>query len=171
MDQSEQLDAERESRPKPIDSRLPRWNQGVLTIALVIAFVANFWYLVPLMGLILGLGTAFGSKANPVMLFFVKVIRPRLQPPRELEDPRPPRFASLVGTIFLAAATLAFVIGVSLVGWILTLIVAGLAGLAATTGICVGCEIYVLVRRQFGTFSGPWRVAAGEVAQPSEAST
>jgi hypothetical protein len=33
------------------------------------------------------------------------------------------------------------------VAWGLALLVSGLALLAATTGLCVGCELYVFVRR------------------------
>lgn len=152
--------------PAPIDSRLPRWNQGVLTAVLLIAFVLDFWYAVPVMAVVLGLGTAFGPKGNPVMLFFVRVLRPRLSPPSSVEDPRPPRFASLVGTIFLLGSSIAFGLGAPAVGWLLALIVAVLAGLATTTGFCLGCEIYVLFRRQFGSFNGPWRIAVSSEAAP-----
>lgn len=152
--------------PAPIDSRLPRWNQGVLTAVLLISFVLDFWYAIPVMAIVLGLGTAFGPSGNPVMLFFVKVLRPRLSPPSSVEDPRPPRFASLVGTIFLIGSSLAFALGASAIGWVLALVVAVLAGLATTTGFCLGCEIYVLFRRQFGAFEGPWRIATSGDAAP-----
>lgn len=153
------IDQELSGREGPplIDARLPKFNQGVLTAVLAVSFALNFWYPVPIMALVLGLGTAFGANANPVMLAFVKILKPRLGPPKELEDPRPPRFAALLGTIFLAAATVCFVAGLSLAGWILTLIVAVLAFIAAAFNFCVGCELYVIVRRQFGSFSGPWR--------------
>ena len=51
---------------------------------------------------------------------------------------------------FLAAATVAFLAGASVLGWVLTLIVAALAALAAVTGLCVGCEMYVLISRLRG---------------------
>ncbi|MGI8794475.1 MAG: DUF4395 family protein [Acidimicrobiales bacterium] len=34
--------------------------------------------------------------------------------------------------------------------WGLALIVAALAGLAASTGICVGCEVYLFLARRRG---------------------
>ena len=34
------------------------------------------------------------------------------------------------------------------IGWALALIVAALAALSATTGICVGCELYLLAARR-----------------------
>jgi thiol-disulfide isomerase/thioredoxin len=52
--------------------------------------------------------------------------------------------------VFLGASTIAFSFGASTLGWTLALIVAALAAAAATTGICVGCEMYVLLVRLRG---------------------
>ncbi len=136
--------------PQPIDPRAPRLNQGVLTAALLLGFIADFKAVAPVFAAVLFLGAAFGPRYGPVLRFYAEVVKPRLDPPTELEDPRPPRFAAAVGVAFLVAATLAFAAGASGVGWVLTLIVAGLAGLAATTGICVGCEVYLLLARRRG---------------------
>lgn len=133
--------------PKPIDPRGPRFNQAVLTIALLTGFIADQWWVAPVFAGVLFLGAAFGSKYGPVLRFYAVVIKPRLSPPKELEDPRPPRFAATVGVVFLLAATISFAAGSHTLGWLLALIVAGLAGLAATTGICVGCEIYIFAIR------------------------
>lgn len=129
--------------PTPIDPRGPRTNQAVLATAMVVAFVLQQRWLVPLFAVVLFLGAAFGPKWGPVLRFYGTVIRPRLAPPTEIEDPRPPRFAASVGVVFLTAATLAFVADANAVGWTLALLVAALAALAASTGICVGCEMYV----------------------------
>jgi hypothetical protein len=43
-----------------------------------------------------------------------------------------------------------FVAGATTAGWVLTLIVAALALLAATSGICVGCEMYLWLARLRG---------------------
>jgi hypothetical protein len=99
---------------------------------------------------VLFLGAAFGPAYGPVLIAYAKLIRPRLAPPTELEDPRPPRFAATVGVVFLAASTLAFVAGADALGWALALVVAALAALAATTGICVGCELYLVAARRRG---------------------
>jgi hypothetical protein len=136
--------------PKPIDPRGPRFNQAVLTVALLGAFLLDAKPVVPVFAAVLFLGAAFGSKYGPFLRLYAEVIKPRLAPPADLEDPRPPRFAAAVGVGFLAAATLAFAAGASGLGWGLALVVAALAGLAATTGICVGCEIYVLLARWRG---------------------
>lgn len=136
--------------PAPIDPRGPRFNQGVLTIALLAGFTLDAPVVAPVFAMVLLLGAALGPRYGPFLRLYAEMIRPRLAPPADLEDPRPPRFAAAVGVAFLAAATIAFAAGSPGLGWALTLIVAALAGLAATTGLCVGCEIYVLIARRRG---------------------
>ena len=136
--------------PRPIGPRGPRFNQAVLTVALLVGFLLDWRPVVPLFAAVLFLGAAFGPRYGPFLRLYADVIRPRLSPPTVLEDPRPPRFAAAVGVLFLVAASLAFLAGAAGVGWALALVVAALAGLAATTGLCVGCEIWLLVARRRG---------------------
>ena len=56
----------------------------------------------------------------------------------------------MLGVGFLGAATVAFALGAATVGWALTLLVAALALLAATTGLCLGCEAYLWLARLRG---------------------
>lgn len=136
-------------RPAPagIDPRGPRTNQAVLAVGLALGFVLGWWPVAPLFAVVLGLGVVLGPKWGPVLVAYRHLLAPRLGPPTELEDPRPPRFAAAIGLAFLAAATVAFILGASVVGWVLALIVAALAALAAVTGLCVGCEMYLLLNR------------------------
>jgi hypothetical protein len=136
--------------PNPIDPRGPRFNQAVLASALVLGFVFDQRWIAPLFAVVLFVGAAFGSKYGPFLRIYAELVKPHLSPPRELEDPRPPRFAAAVGVVFLLGATLSFVLGAVVVGWVLALIVAALAGLSAVTGICVGCEIYLVFARRTG---------------------
>jgi len=133
---------------KPIDARMPRFNQAVLAVALLVGFVFRLEWVIPVWAVVLFLGAAFGARYGPFLRIYADVIKPRLGPPPELEDPRPPRFAATVGTVFLAAGTLALVGGLDGLAWVLALIVAALAALAAVTGICVGCEAYVFIKRR-----------------------
>lgn len=136
--------------PPPIDPRGPRFNQAILALGLVAGFLFDWRPVAPVFAAVLFLGAAFGPRYGPFLRLYADVVRPRLGPPTELEDPRPPRFASTVGVIFLAAATVAFSAGASTLGWALALVVAVLAGLSATTGVCVGCEMYLFVARRRG---------------------
>ncbi len=134
--------------PAPIDPRGPRFNQAVLAVALFGGFLADWRPVVPLFAVVLLAGAALGPRYGPFLALFAKVIRPRLGPPRELEDPRPPRFSAALGVVFLAAGTLAFAAGAPGLGWGLALVVAALAALAAATGIGEGCEMYLLLTRR-----------------------
>ena len=136
--------------PPPIDPRGPRFNQTVLALSLLLGFVLQVPVVAPIFAFVLFLGAAFGPRYGPFLRIYAELVKPRLAPPTELEDPRPPRFAATVGVVFLSAATLSFLAGATALGWALALIVAALAGLSAVTGICVGCEIYLLVARRRG---------------------
>ncbi|MGH9286438.1 MAG: DUF4395 domain-containing protein, partial [Acidimicrobiales bacterium] len=124
------------SPPVPIDPRGPRFNQAVLTVALLGGFLADAKVVVPVMAVVLALGAIFGPRYGPFLRLYAEAVRPRLAPPSSLEDPRPPRFAAAVGVGFLGAAVVAFVAGAGGLGWALALVVAALAGLSAVTGIC-----------------------------------
>jgi hypothetical protein len=79
---------------------------------------------------------------------FQQVVRPAMHiGPGTLEAAAPHRFAELVGAVFLLGATLAFVLGVPVLGWALSLLVAALAALNWLAGFCVGCQMYVMLRR------------------------
>jgi hypothetical protein len=141
------------STPAPIDARAPRFNQAVLAVALVAGFLlqdVGGWIVIPAWAVVLFLGAAFGPRVGPFLRLYADVVKPRLGPPKELEDPRPPRFAAAVGTVFLTAGTVALVAGLGALAWGLALVVAALAALAAITGLCVGCEVYVLIARARG---------------------
>jgi hypothetical protein len=138
------------SAPAPIDPRGPRANQAVLATGLVLGLLFGQEWVAPLFAVVLFLGAAFGPGYGPVLRIYRDVVRSRLAPPKELEDPRPPRFAAAVGVAVLAAATIAFVLDAATVGWVLVVVVAALAGLSAVTGLCVGCEMYVALVRLRG---------------------
>jgi hypothetical protein len=139
--------------PTPIDPRGPRFNQAVLSLALVVGFLlqdVGGWIVIPVWAVVLFLGAAFGPRYGPFLRLYAEVVKPRLKPPAELEDPRPPRFAAVIGTVFLTTGTVALIAGLGGLAWGLALIVAALAGLSAVTGICVGCEVYLLIARARG---------------------
>lgn len=135
---------------KPIDPRGPRFNQAILAIAVLVAFVLDVRWMPPVLAGVLFLGAAFGPKWGPFLRLYSTAIKPRLKAPKHLEDPRPPRFAAAVGTVFLLGSTLAFVASNEVLAWGLALLVAMLAGLAATSGLCIGCELYLFVARRRG---------------------
>ncbi|MBJ7354761.1 MAG: DUF4395 domain-containing protein [Thermoleophilaceae bacterium] len=132
-----------------IDQRAPRTLQTTVAIVTALAFLLNQPWLVALMALQLILGLTFGRIYCVPCVFWFKVLQPRFGEGR-IEDSRPPRFANIVGAIFMTAATVLFILGLTTAGWVLTLIVTTLASLAAISGICVGCEMYAAWARMRG---------------------
>lgn len=136
-----------------IDSRAPRVNQVVVGIVTLVAIVTGWWPLVGLMALQLIVGLTFGREWCLACVLYFEVVQPRIGE-GPIEDARPPRFANVVGAIFLSVSTLAFAIGAATVGYVLAGMVAALAFLAATTGFCVGCEIYKVMAHVRGIRPG-----------------
>ena len=132
-----------------IDSRAPRTNQAVIGSLALVAFVLDAEWLVGVLALQLLAGLALGRRFCLPCLLYFEVIQPRLGEGR-LEDARPPRFANVVGAAFLGAATVAFAAGAATLGWALALAVATLALLAAVSGVCLGCQIYLWLARARG---------------------
>jgi hypothetical protein len=132
-----------------IDSRAPRTSQAVIGVLALLAFLTRAEWLVALLAAQLAIGLTLGRRFCLPCLLYFEVIQPRFGE-GPIEDSRPPRFANMVGVAFLGAATVAFLLGVPALGWTLALIVSALALLAATTGLCMGCEIYRLSARLRG---------------------
>jgi hypothetical protein len=132
-----------------IDSRAPRFNQATVGLLSLVAVLTGWWWLLTLLAVQLAVGLAFGRRFCLPCLAYFELVQPRFGEGR-LEDARPPRFANLVGTVFLAAATVAYATGLDTVGVVLGGLVAALALIAAVTGFCSGCEAYKLGSRLLG---------------------
>jgi hypothetical protein len=126
-----------------IDSRAPRFNQATIGLLSLLAVVAGWWWLLALLGAQLIVGLTVGRRYCLPCLAYFELVQPRFGE-GPLEDARPPRFANLVGAVFLSTATVAYAVGLPTLGAVLGVIVASLALLAAATGFCTGCEAYKL---------------------------
>jgi Domain of unknown function (DUF4395) len=132
-----------------IDSRAPRFNQAVIGTLALVAVVTGFWLLLALLALQLAVGLTLGRRWCLPCLAYFELVQPRMGE-GPVEDSRPPRFANLVGAVVLGTASLLYLLGYETAGGALGLLVAGLALLAAATGLCVGCELYRLGARVRG---------------------
>ena len=137
-----------------IDSRAPRVNQTVVALLALATLFTGSPIFVALQAAQLWIGLTLGRRFCLSCLFYFEVLQPRIGE-GPIEDSRPPRFANLVGAIFLTASTVAYVTGLAAVGAVLAGIVAALAALAAATGLCAGCEIYRVAARLRGIRPGP----------------
>jgi hypothetical protein len=132
-----------------IDARAPRTNQAIVGTLSLLAAITGWW---PILGVLAGqlaIGLVFGRRYCIPCLLYFEAIQPRIGE-GPIEDSRPPRFANIVGAVFLSAATVSYLVGLPTVGLALGLVVAALALLAAITGLCVGCEIYRFAARLRG---------------------
>jgi len=146
-----------------IDARAPRFNQVVVGALSLVAVVTGAWWLLGLLAIQLAVGLTFGRRYCLPCVVYFELIQPRFGE-GEIEDGRPPRFANIVGVIFLSAATIAYAVGFTTLGAALGGMVAALALLAASTGLCVGCEIYKFVARFRGVHPGtPQRIDLSEL--------
>jgi hypothetical protein len=132
-----------------IDARAPRFNQAVIGTLALVSFLSGWWPLLGILAAQLALGLLAGRKWCLPCLIYFEVVQPRFGE-GAIEDARPPRFANMVGVVFLGAATLGHAVGLHTVGWALGLAVATLALLAAPTGFCVGCQAYKVLARVRG---------------------
>jgi hypothetical protein len=132
-----------------IDARAPRFNQAIVGVVALLAITVGPWWLLAVLAAQLAAGLTFGRRYCLPCLAYFELVQPRFGE-GPLEDARPPRFANLVGVLFLSAASVAFAAGWETAGTALGAIVAALALLAAATCLCTGCEIYKLGYRLTG---------------------
>lgn len=136
-----------------IDPRGPRVSAGitavVVLVVIALALAGLFWpafILFALQGVVFAVGAFAGVQRHPYGVVFRKLIRPRLKPPLELEDPKPPTFAQGVG-LFVTVVGL----GLSLIVPLALPIAAAAAFVAAFLNsvfdYCLGCQIYLLLVR------------------------
>lgn len=152
--------------PKSIDARGPRFGAAITaTLLLIGVFLAAIgtspsagsatvservadpaFILLGILALLFVWGFASPATA-PWGVLFRKAVRPRLGAPTEFEDPRPPRFAQVVGFIVVTAGLVLHLAGVpwALFGFGAAAFVA--AFLNAAFAFCLGCEFYFILVR------------------------
>ena len=96
---------------------------------------------------VFAIGATRGVQHTPYSWLFRTAVRPRLSPPEDLEDAAPPRFAQAVGLGFAALGLIGFLTGLDLLGEIAVGFALLAALLNAIFRFCLGCELYLLLRR------------------------
>jgi hypothetical protein len=149
-------------RRRGIDPRGPRVTAGITALLLLVDVF---------LGLTTPLGATVAERAaEPAFLLLLAIallfawgvisprtapwgalyralIQPRLGPAGELEDPRPPRFAQGDGLFVSTVGLVLHLIGVP---WALPIAAAAAfvaAFLNAVFGLCLGCQLYLLLQR------------------------
>lgn len=130
-----------------IDARGPRFGAALTTVVLVIVLITGSGWLLAWQLLAFALGAAGGVPRSPYGLLFRTLVRPRLGPPTQFEAPQPPQFAQAVGLAFAAVGLVGYTVGPQWLGQAATGLALAAAFLNAVFGYCLGCELYLLVRR------------------------
>jgi hypothetical protein len=149
--------------PPGIDPRGPRFGAAITAVLLIVVIALGLasgnpatleerlvqpsFLLFTAISLVFAWGAFAGIQRHPYGLLFRTVVRPRLKPPVELEDPTPPTFAQGVGFVITAVGILLYLVGVPY-----AIVVAGAAAFVAAFlnsvfAYCLGCQIYLLLAR------------------------
>lgn len=132
---------------KQVDPRGLRFAAGLTTVVLALTLVLNNPWPLAVQAVVFAISVAFGVQASPYGLLFKRLIRPRLGPPKELEDAAPPRFAQLVGLVFAVIGLIGYLAGATVLGVVATGFALVAAFVNAAVGLCLGCEAYLLIHR------------------------
>ncbi len=137
-----------------IDPRGPRFSAGITAVvALVVIGLALAGFpvaatiLFAAQGSVFAVGAIAGVQRHPYGLIYRKLVRPRLKPPLELEDPAPPTFAQGVGLLVVVTGLVLHLLGVPF-----ALVIAAAAAFVAAFlnsvfAYCLGCQIYLVLAR------------------------
>jgi len=125
---------------------LPRFDQGLLALLLVIGFVFAAPEVIPIVAVVATI-SAVRPESSPVPKLIVLLVENRLGPDsaeslRTEGYPPPWRAAAALLAGILAVGTLVFLVGDNSAAWAFGLPAAGLAALASVGGVCVGCQLH-----------------------------
>jgi hypothetical protein len=133
-----------------IDPRGPRVAATITSVVLALVLVTPHPVALVLLAAqsgVFAVGAVRGIQNTPYAALFRTAVRPLLPPVTEREDPRPPRFAQALGLAFAGVGLVLLVAGATTAA----LVAVGLAFVAALLnaafGLCLGCEMYLVLRR------------------------
>lgn len=136
--------------PRHVDPRGLRFSAGITSVVLALILITPSAIATPLLVaqvLVFASAALIGLPYSPYSQLFARAVRPHIGAPEEIEDARPPRFAQVVGLAFAAGGLVAVLAGASTLGFVLVAFALVAALLNATTGLCLGCEMYLTLRR------------------------
>jgi hypothetical protein len=130
-----------------IDPRGPRFGALITMVMFAAVLITGNVWVLAVQAVAFAAGALLGLRYSPYGLLYKWLVRPRLGPPRELEAEAPPRFAQAVGLGIAVIGIVGYATGVTPLG-----MAAAAAGLVAAIlngafGLCLGCEMYLLIRR------------------------
>jgi hypothetical protein len=130
-----------------VDPRGPRFAAWLTTAVLAVVLVTGSWALLGAQAVVFAVGAFAGLQWSPYGLVYRWAVAPRRPPPSELEPAAPPRFAQGVGLVFAVLGTAGYASGATVLGAVATACALAAAFLNAAFGLCLGCELYLVIRR------------------------
>jgi hypothetical protein len=130
-----------------IDPRGPRFGALITMVVFAIVLITGNIWLLAAQAVMFACGAFFGLRKAPYGLLYRWLVRPRLGPPAELEAEAPPRFAQAIGLAMSLVGILGYATGVRPLGMAAVAIGLVAAVLNGVFGVCLGCELYLIIRR------------------------
>ncbi|MHB1234152.1 MAG: DUF4395 domain-containing protein [Microbacteriaceae bacterium] len=158
-----------------IDPRGPRFGAGITAVLLLVVIALGLpgagvstgrggpaLILFSFVAALFAWGAFAGVARHPYGWLFKHIVRRRLSPPAQLEDPRPPTFSQGVGLVVAVVG-----IGLHLLGVPFALVLfASLAFVAAFLNAvfdyCLGCQLYLVLVRMGAIRQHPGRRSEGD---------
>lgn len=137
-----------------IDPRGPRFGAAITAVLLLVDFVLAVGgattaatVLTAALAALFAWGAFAGIRRHPWGRLFARFVRPRLAPPAELEDVRPPTFAQGVGFVITLLGVVLALVGLP-AGLVVAIALAFVAAfLNSVFGLCLGCLMYLGLSR------------------------
>ena len=130
-----------------IDARGPRFGAVVTTIVLALALATASVWLLLAQTLVFAVGAIAGMRYAPYGLVYRFLVRPLLRPSTRFEPSAPPRFSQGVGLVIAAIGVIGYAAGLTGVGIAFTAMALAAAFLNAVFDFCLGCQMYLFIRR------------------------
>jgi len=140
-----------------IDPRGPRFGALITMVVFAVVLVTGNVWVLAAQGLLFAIGAFLGLPKSPYGLVYRTLVRPRLGPPKELEAAAPPRFAQAVGLVICVIGVIGYGTGLTPLGMAAAAVGLVAAVLNGVFGLCLGCEMYLVIRRTWPGLAGAGR--------------
>jgi len=138
-----------------VDVRSPRFSAWITSLVLAVGLLWSSGWILLFQTVVFAISAFAGLRYSPYGVAFRSLVAPLLTPVVRREPQPPLRFAQLVGFGFAAIASVGYFAGAPVVGAIAAGFALAAALLNATTGFCLGCEMYLLGQRALRLFPPP----------------
>jgi len=132
----------------PVDARGARFEHGVVAVAILAGFVFRAPLMLPVLASVLAVAAAAGPRLNLFLRIYDTLIASRLGDPAHFDGSDEARIADLIRLGMLVIASVALLVDLGGIAWIIALVQAFVSALRAAAGIHVGVGTYERFRRR-----------------------